>query len=247
MTTFGPLRVAIFADGADLASIERLAADPLIKGFTTNPTLMRAAGIDDYRAFARRALAACVDKPISFEVIADDFATMEAEAKELASWGRNVIVKIPITDTRGHPSTALIDRLARAGVSLNATALMTLEQVNSVARLLAQAPRAFVSVFAGRIADSGRDPMPIMRAAVEALRPYPNVQLIWASPREVLNVVQADAVGCHVITITNDLLKKLPTLGKDLNEFSLETVRMFYDDAKKSGITIPIREVAAAQ
>lgn len=247
MTIFRPLKIAIFADGADLAGIQRLANDPLIRGFTTNPTLMRAAGVDDYRGFAKRALAACRDKPISFEVIADDFATMEAEARELASWANNVVVKIPITDTQGRPSTALIDRLARDGVCLNATALMTLDQVNSVATLLAQAPSAFVSVFAGRIADSGIDPTPIMRSAVEALRPYPNVKLIWASPREVLNVVQADAVGCHVITMTNDLLKKLPLLGKDLNEYSLETVRMFYDDARKSGITIPIREVAAAQ
>jgi transaldolase len=247
MTSVDTLRVAIFADGADLSTIERLAPDPLIKGFTTNPTLMRAAGLNDYSAFATRALAACADKPISFEVIADDFATMEAQARELASWGENVVVKIPITDTQGHPSTTLIDRLARDGVCINVTALMTVEQVNSVARLVAQAPTAFVSVFAGRIADSGRDPMPIMRSAVEALRPYPNVRLIWASPREVLNLVQADAVGCHVITITNDLLKKLPILGKDLNEYSLETVRMFHDDAQKSGFTIPIREVASAQ
>ncbi len=241
------LRVKLFGDGADVASIRALAADPRIAGFTTNPTLMRSAGVTDYAAFGKDAVAASAGKPISFEVISDDFAAMAREARALASWGPNVYVKIPVTDTQRHSSAAVIEELAREGVRINVTALMTLAQVKEIAPRLAQSPSAIISVFAGRIADTGRDPMPVMKAAVELLRPYPNIELLWASPRELLNVFQADAVGCHIITATPDLLKKLQLVNKDLDEYSLETVKMFYDDARKSGFVIPVPEVVAAR
>jgi transaldolase len=229
------LRVQIFADGADLAGMIDMAARPFVAGLTTNPTLMRKAGVTDYRAFARQVLIAIDDKPISFEVFSDDFAEMERQANEIASWGDNVYVKVPVTNTRGETACPLVRRLARAGVRQNVTALTTLGQVRAVADALADGPAAYVSVFAGRVADTGRDPVPLMAAAVEVLRPHPRQELIWASPRELLNVFQADAVGCHVITVTNDLLKKLALVGKDLAEYSLETVRMFHDDAEAAG------------
>ena len=232
------LRIKLFADGADRSQIAALASDRRISGFTTNPTLMRKAGVDDYRAFARDALALVGDRPISFEVIADEFDAMERQALELASWGDHVYVKIPVTDPDGDPSTKLLDRLAHEGVRLNVTAILTLGQVASVVETLRDGPPCLVSVFAGRIADAGRDPVPMMAAAAEIVHSTANAELLWASPREVLNVVQADEVGCDVITLTDDVLVKLPLLGRDLAEFSLETVRMFYEDAAAAGFVI---------
>ena len=232
------LRVQIFADGAELPGIVEMSRNPLIKGFTTNPTLMRRAGISDYREFARAVLLAVPGRPVSFEVFSDDFAEMEEQAHEIASWGDNVNVKIPVTNTRGEFSGALIQRLARTGVHINVTAVMTTGQVGQILECLPREAKAFISVFAGRIADTGRDPVPLMAAAIELLRPFPNAQLIWASPRELLNVFQADAVGCHIITATNDLLAKLPVVGKELLAYSLETVQMFRRDAVQAGFTI---------
>ena len=226
------LRVKIFADGADKAGILELSADPRITGFTTNPTLMRAAGVSDYEAFARDILEAVPNRPFSLEVFSDDFGDMERQALKIASWGDHVYVKIPITNTKGESSGALLRRLVGQGVKVNVTAMMTVAQVRDVAGCLAGGPPAYVSVFAGRIADTGRDPVPLMGEAVEVLRPHDNIELIWASPREILNVLQADAVGCHVITVPHDLLRKLPTVGRDLDEFSLDTVRMFHRDAE---------------
>ena len=232
------LTTRIFADGADLAGMLEMYAKPFIKGFTTNPTLMRKAGISDYRTFAREVLRAIPDRPISFEVFSDDFAEMEAQALEIASWGGHVNVKVPVTNTRGEFSGRLISSLSRQGVFLNITALMTADQVRRVTDALQGPARAFVSVFAGRIADTGRDPLPIMADAVAIVNRRPGTELIWASPRELLNIFQADAVGCHVITATNDILKKLDGVGKDLDQFSLETVEMFRRDALAAGFRI---------
>jgi transaldolase len=229
------LKVKIYADGADRATMLEMYANPLIAGFTTNPTLMRKSGVADYKAFAKEVLQLIPDRPISFEVFADDFGEMERQATEIASWGKNVLVKIPITNTEGVFSGPLLKRLAQSGVSVNVTALLTLEQVRIASECLADGPPANVSIFAGRIADTGRDPVPLMAAAVELLRPYQNLELIWASPRELLNIFQADAVGCHIITATSDILRKLFLVGKDLREYSLETVKMFHDDARKAG------------
>jgi len=238
------LKVKLFADGADLAGMREMAANPMIKGFTTNPTLMKKAGITDYKAFARDVLAAIPDRPVSFEVFADDFGEMEVQAREIASWGRNVNVKIPVTNTKREFAGAVIERLSKAGVALNVTAVMTLDQVERItARLDAKTP-AIISVFAGRIADTGVDPMPIMQKSVQIMKAKPKAELIWASPRELLNVFQADAVGCHIITATNDILKKLSLVGKDLDNYSLETVEMFYKDAKAAGYTIAARKAA---
>jgi transaldolase len=231
--------VKVFADGANLAGMVELYKDPLIKGFTTNPTLMRQAGISDYQGFAREVLQAIPDRPISFEVFSDDFAEMERQAYQIGRWGKNVYVKIPITNTRAEPSYELIRNLSRAGIQINVTAVMTLHQVRDIAACLEGGPAAYVSVFAGRIADTGRDPMPIMTTAVELLKDLPQVELIWASPRELLNIFHADSVGCHVITVTHDLLKKAKLIGKDLQEYSLDTVKMFYDDATKAGYSLP--------
>ena len=236
--TIRSLRVKLFADGGDKAGILDMAALPHIAGFTTNPTLMRKAGIADYRAFARDILGAIKDRPISFGVFSDEFPEMERQAREIASWGSNVYVKVPVTNTRSEIATGLIRRLAEAGVKLNVTALMTLTQVREVAAALVGHAPACISVFAGRIADTGRDPVPLMAAAVEMIRPYPNQELIWASPRELLNVFQADAVGCQIITVTNDVLKKLSLVGKDLTEYSLDTVKMFHDDARQAGYSL---------
>lgn len=238
MKTLADLKVKIYADGADKAGMLELYQNPLIKGFTTNPTLMRKAGVSEYRAFAREIVRAIPDRPISFEVFSDEFTQMERQALEIASWGDNVYVKIPITNTRGEPSSDSVRRLIRVGVKLNVTALLTLDQVRDIGACLAEAPSAYVSVFAGRIADTGRDPTPIMAAAVELLRPNPNLELIWASPRELLNIFHADAIGCHIITVTHDILKKLSLVGKDLLEYSLETVKMFYEDAQKAGYSL---------
>jgi transaldolase len=232
------LNVKIFADGADLAGMVEMASKPLIAGLTTNPTLMRKAGITDYRGFAREVVAAIPDKPISFEVFSDDFAEMERQAIEIASWGENVYVKIPVTNTRAESAGALVERLAKAGVKQNVTALATLEQVREISEALAGGPASNISVFAGRIADTGRDPLPMMTAAVAIMRPHSQQELIWASPRELFNIFQADQIGCHIITVTNDLLKKLSLVGKDLDTYSLETVKMFHDDAKAAGFTL---------
>jgi transaldolase len=215
--------------------MREMYADPLIVEFTTNPTLMRRSGVADYRAFATEILQVIPDRPVSFEVFADDFDEMERQATEIASWGENVLVKISVTNTRGEFAGDLLRRMARVGIRVNVTALLTLDQVRDASECLADGPPAKVSVFAGRIADTGRDPVPVMAAAVELLRPYRNLELIWASPRELLNIFQADAVGCHIITATSDILKKLNLVGKELHEYSLETVKMFYDDANKAG------------
>lgn len=229
------LNIKIFADGADKAGMLEMAANPMISGFTTNPTLMNKAGIRDYRSFAKEILSEIKDKPISFEVFSDQFDEMEGQAIEIASWGDNVYVKIPITDTKGNSSAKLVSDLSRQGVKTNVTAMMTIEQIKNVVPGMLHGPGGYVSVFAGRIADSGRDPVPIMCEIVEYLKPYPSIELIWASPREVLNIIQADRIGCHIITVTNDLIKKMSLFGKDLNEYSLDTVRMFYNDAKSAG------------
>ncbi len=238
MTSPADLKVKIFADGADLAGMLDLHRNPLIKGFTTNPTLMRVAGITDYEAFARDIVEAIPDRPISLEVFSDDFAEMGIQAKRIASWGENVYVKIPVTNTNGESAVPLIRGLARAGVKQNVTALMTLGQVRDVTAALGSGPAACVSVFAGRVADTGRDPLPMMAAAVEMLSVYPQLELIWASPRELLNIVHADSIGCHIITVTHDLLRKLPLMGKDLGEYSLDTVKMFRNDAVKAGFRL---------
>lgn len=235
MKTIGELTIKLYADGADKTGMLEMYHKPYIKGFTTNPTLMRKAGVTDYRTFARDVLQAIPDRPISFEVFSDEFEEMERQALEIAGWGNQVYVKIPITNTRREPSDALIKRLVKAGIRVNVTALMTLQQVRAVAECVVGGPSCYVSVFAGRIADTGRDPVPIMAAAVELLRPLPNVELVWASPRELLNIFQADAIGCHIITVTHDILKKLPLVGKDLEDFSLDTVKMFYNDARQAG------------
>jgi len=238
MTDISKLRVKLFADGADLDGIREMAANPQISGFTTNPTLMRRAGVTDYRWFAREVLEIVPDKPVSFEVFADDFPGMERQALEIASWGRNVNVKIPVTNSRGDFAGPLVERLSNAGVQVNVTAIMTLGQVEAITECLCPTTPAIVSVFAGRIADTGRDPMPIMEHSVGVLSAKPLAQLIWASPRELLNVFQADDVGCHIVTATNDILKKLALVGKDLDVYSLETVQMFYRDACAAGFQI---------
>jgi transaldolase len=232
------LGVKIFADGANLVEMRELYRNHMIKGFTTNPTLMRKAGITDYKEFAQSVLQAIPDRPISFEVFADDFDEMEWQAREIATWGEQVNIKIPITNTEGKSSAPLVRKLVLAGIRVNVTAIMTLNQVREMAECLQGGPPSFVSIFAGRIADTGLDPVPIMIDAVRILRRSPNVELIWASPRELLNIFQADAIGCHVITVTNDLLKKLPLVGHDLDQYSLETVKMFYTDAQKSGFRL---------
>jgi transaldolase len=229
------LRIKIFADGADLPSMVALAQRPFIQGLTTNPTLMRQAGIGDYKAFAADVLAAIDDKPISFEVFADDPAEIVRQARLIASWAENVYVKVPVTTTDGTPSTPMITELSAEGVKLNVTALMTTTQARSVASAIRPGVPAIISVFAGRIADTGRDPVPLMRECVDLLADHENIELIWASPRELLNIFQADAIGCDIITVTSDLLNKLDLVGKDLDAFSLETVQMFYRDATIAG------------
>ena len=232
------LNVKLFADGADKLGIIEMNKNSLISGFTTNPSLMKAAGIKDYRVFALDILSHIKDKPISFEVFSDDFSEMERQALEIASWADNVYVKIPITNTKAESSKNLVARLSNAGVKLNVTAMMTVEQVKNILPALANGPASYVSVFAGRVADTGKNPLFIMEEVLELLKNYPKIELIWASPRELYNVVQASDIGCHIITATNDILKKLPILDKDLDEYSLETVKMFYDDANEAGYFI---------
>ena len=236
--TIEDLRVSIFAYGADLDGLRALAANPAISGFTTNPSLMRKAGINDYRQFADEALAIIGDRPISFEVFSDEPVEMEKQAREIASWGSNVFVKIPVTTTDGTSTSSLVRHLSLDGVQINVTALMTIAQVSAATAALTGGAPSNISVFAGRIADTGRDPVPLMREALAIMRETPSAKLIWASPREILNVIQAHDIGCHIITVTYDLLAKLQGLNKDLDEFSLETVAMFHRDAADAGFEI---------
>jgi transaldolase len=229
------LKIKLYADGADVAQIIAAHSNPLIRGFTTNPTLMRAAGVNHYESFAREVLQVVTDRPISFEVFADDVREMERQARAIASWAKNVSVKIPITNTRGEPMLDLVRKLAHSGVKVNVTALLTLDQVRDAGAALAGGEPSVISVFAGRIADTGRDPVPMMAAAVELVSMYPNVELLWASPRELLNIFQANDIGCHIITATDNILAKLAVVGKDLHAYSLETVEMFYRDAQRCG------------
>jgi transaldolase len=229
------VRIKIFLDGAELAPMKAAYASRQVKGFTTNPTLMRNAGITDYESFARAAIDAIPDLPISFEVFSDDFATMEKEARKIASWGGDTYVKIPITNTAGESACKLIRRLSEDGISLNVTAVMTTQQVRDVSKAVSAKARTIISVFAGRIADTGVDPVPLMQEYTRVIADNPNAELLWASPRELLNVFQADQCGCHIITATKDLVQKLSLVGKDLARYSLETVQMFYNDARAAG------------
>jgi transaldolase len=238
MTSVDQLRVKIFADGADFDGMLKLYANPHVRGFTTNPSLMRKAGVADYEGFARKVLKAIPDRPVSLEVFADDFDAMERQARAIASWGPNVNVKIPVTNTRGEFAGPLVKRLSDAGVVVNVTAIFTLDQVRRVVDALNPNTGALVSVFAGRIADTGVDPVPVMAECVSILKRKPKSELIWASPREVLNVVQAHEIGCHIITVTPDMIAKFNLLGKDHERYSLETVETFYRDASAAGYTI---------
>ena len=240
MKSVTDLKTKIFADGAERDGMLALYRLPHIKGFTTNPTLMRKAGVTDYRRFARLVLSAIPDRPISFEVFSDDLKEMERQACEIASWGEHVYVKIPVTNTKRVPTYDLIHRLSHSDVKVNVTAVMTLEQVREVAGAVKGGAPSNVSVFAGRIADTGRDPMPLMAEAVTILQVEPRAELIWASPRELLNIFQADAIGCHIITATHDILKKLTLVGKSLEDYSLETVKMFYEDARSAGFSLNV-------
>ena len=228
-------RIKIFADGANLEEMVRAYRSGTVQGFTTNPTLMRKAGVSDYESFARKVLGEIPDLPISFEVFSDEMSEMARQARKIAEWGSNVYVKIPVTNTSGEFTGRVIKGLSEDGIKLNITAMLTLDQVRWVSEALSETTQAIVSVFGGRIADTGREPVPIMREALQILRSRPLAELLWASPREVLNIVQADAIGCHIITVTNDLLKKVPILGTDLADMSLQTVKMFHDDARAAG------------
>jgi transaldolase len=232
------LKIKLFSDGADLAAIRTMAANPRIQGFTTNPTLMRKAGVTDYAAFAKEAIQIVGNRSISFEVFSDDFAAMEREARIIASWGGNTYVKIPVTNTQGEMATPLIRKLSHENIRLNVTAILTNEQVRAVADALAAETPSIVSVFAGRIADTGVDPIPMMSEAVKLLKAWPRAELLWASPRELLNVFHADQCGCHIITATPDVLAKLSLVGKDLTAYSLDTVKMFYNDGKAAGFRL---------
>jgi len=238
MFKLSDLKIKIFADGANIDDMLKAYKEGWVSGFTTNPTLMRQAGVMDYEAFARKVLSIIKDLPVSFEVFADDFKTMEIEAKKIAAWGKNVYVKIPITNTKGESSISLIKKLNDEGLSLNITAIMPLEQVEEVINAINPGIKNIISVFAGRIADTGRDPLPIMKKAVEICRKNPNAEVLWASPRELLNIFHAEEAGCHIITVLPDILKKLTIVGKDLKEYSLDTVRMFYNDALNAGYKI---------
>lgn len=238
MASIDELRIKLFVDAADLKSISTWCQNPLIKGLTTNPTLMRRAGVVDYEKFSRKVLEMVPNLPVSIEVFADDVASMEIQARRIATWGANAYVKIPVTNTKGESTCGLIDTLSASGIAVNVTAVMTLEQVREIRKVLKPAVPAVVSVFAGRIADTGLDPLPIMKASLEELRDLPLAELLWASPRELLNVFQADSIGTHIITATPDVLAKLAIVGRDLAAYSLETVKMFYDDAVKAGYSL---------
>jgi transaldolase len=244
MSRVSALKIKIFADGADFGGIMAMTRNPLVSGFTTNPTLMRKAGISDYEAFARKLLKNVTDKPISFEIFADDFPSMIAQGRVIASWGKNVNVKVPVTNTKGEFAGSVIKTLSSEGVELNVTAIMTVEQVRAVAEALDPKTPAIVSVFAGRVADTGRDPIPHMRACKQALASRPKAELLWASPRELLNIFQADEIGCEIITVTNDVIEKLKLVDKDLVEYSRETVQMFYRDAVAAAFSIDTSKIA---
>ncbi|MBF0206333.1 MAG: transaldolase [Oligoflexia bacterium] len=236
MKNVSDLKIKLYSDGANKNDILEMYQKPYISGFTTNPTLMKKAGITDYRSFCLDILQFVVNRPISFEVFADDFEDMRRQALEIKDWGKNVFVKIPVTNTSGEPSYSLIESLANEGVGLNVTAVMTLEQVTNITKSMANAQNGIISVFAGRIADTGRDPIPVMKESLQIIQENnPALELLWASPRELLNIFQADDIGCHIITATPDILKKLDLVGKKLAEFSLETVKMFYEDACRAG------------
>jgi transaldolase len=238
MTDVAKLKVKIFADGADKNGIVEIGKNPFIKGFTTNPTLMRKVGITDYEKFSREVLELIGDRPISYEVFADDFAEMERQARKITTWGKNVYVKIPVTNTKREKANAMVERLAKDGIKLNVTALMTVQQVREVTAALKDGPESYISVFAGRIADTGVDPLPLMTEALAVMKEAPKSELIWASPRELLNIFHADSMGCHVITVTNDILAKLKLVGKNLEDYSLETVEMFFKDGQASGFKL---------
>ncbi|MFZ1322778.1 MAG: transaldolase [Ignavibacteria bacterium] len=235
MNSSKDLKIKIFADGANIDEMKKVYSEGIVSGFTTNPTLMKKDGVTDYVAFAKNVLAEIKDMPISFEVFTDDFESMERQANEIASWGENVYIKIPVTNTKNEPSYDLINKLSSKGFKLNVTAIMTTKQVQEVYDSLDKNTPSVISVFAGRIADSGRDPIPYMKDNLNIVKDSKNIELLWASSRELLNVIQADECGCHIITVTNDLLKKLKNVGKDLDEFSLDTVKMFYNDAVSAG------------
>lgn len=232
------MKIKIFSDGADVKDMLRVYGEGVVSGFTTNPTLMKKAGVTDYPAFAKEALSHIKDCPVSFEVFSDDFASMEREARIIHSWGKNVNIKIPVMNTKGESSVALIRKLSAEGMQLNVTAILTLEQVEQVVDALDPAVPGIVSVFAGRIADTGRDPIPLMKKAMELIAKKPLAELLWASTREVLNIFQAEACGCHIITVTPDIMKKLSMRGKDLYELSQDTVKMFYADAQAAGFKL---------
>lgn len=245
MSRIADLNVKIFADGADFDGMIKMAHNPLIRGFTTNPTLMRKAGVNDYESFARRVLAAITDRPVSFEVFADDFPSMAEQARAIATWGPNVNVKIPVSTTKGQSSNELIRALSSEGVTLNITAIFTLEQVRGVASALDPSTPAIVSVFAGRIADTGVDPIPHMRACKEILASRPEAELLWASTRELLNIFHAEEAGCDIVTVPNEFLAKLNLIDKDLSEYSRETVQLFYKDASAAAYQIKTTRIAA--
>jgi transaldolase len=238
MSAADRLKVKVFADGADRAGMLEMAANPRVQGLTTNPTLMRKAGVNDYKAFSLDILSHIKDKPISFEVFSDEFPEMERQAMEIASWASNVYAKIPIMNTKREMCYPMVERLTKRGVKVNVTAIMTLAQVRDTVAVLQPDVPSYVSVFAGRIADTGIDPIPLMAACVERLKLKPASELIWASPRELINIFQADQIGCHVITATNDIIKKLSLVGKDLDEYSLDTVKMFVSDATAAGFKL---------
>jgi len=238
MSGLSQFKIKLYADGADLNGMIEEYKKGIASGFTTNPTLMKKAGVKSYEEFAKAALRAIPDLPISFEVFSDDLPGMEREARKIAGWGKNVYIKIPVTNTKGESTASLVKKLSHDGLKLNVTAILTIDQVKTVAKALSPDTPSIVSIFAGRIADTGRDPMPIMKDAVKVLKPLPKAELLWASTRELLNLIQAESCGCHIITITNDILKKVPQVGKDLNQLSLETVQMFYSDAQSAGYKI---------
>jgi transaldolase len=232
------LKIKIFGDGANMDDIRKAYKEGIVRGFTTNPTLMRKAGVTDYEKFAREALAEITDMPFSFEVFSDDFASMEREARKIASWAKNVVVKIPITNTKGESALPLIKKLSHEGMALNITAILPVSQVADLAKVLHPKSTTFVSVFAGRVADTGRDPVPHMIECLGLIKHLPGAELLWASPRELLNIFQAEDCGCHIITVAHDILKKLSLVGKDMDQYSLETVKMFYNDACQSGFKL---------
>jgi len=238
MSGLKDMKIKLFADGANAGEMIEEYKKGIVSGFTTNPTLMRKAGVDNYELFAKAVIKTIPDMPVSFEVFSDDLVTMEKEARIIASWGKNIYIKIPVTNTKGESTVSLVKKLSASGLKLNVTAILTVKQVADVTAALSSKTPAIISIFAGRIADTGQSPIPIMRDALKIIKPKPNIELLWASTRELLNIFQAETVGCHIITVTPDILKKIPGIGKDLTQLSLETVQMFYNDAKSAGYKI---------